>query len=415
MRRRFLRDGIGALLVGLSSGLPLRADGAPIFQAYIVGPQKTGTPEATLDKLDDGRYWLLFSTRERRLMSKTSTDKGRTWGSPQPVLEEDGRPIETASSAAHLRILHLKSGALGMIHGGPRTRPGRDGTILYRMSKNQGATWSAPMAVDPIFAICRTAGARVLTTGRIVVPSFKWFSSFTGGESESESNNICLSWVFYSDDEGTTWKRSLSEMFVSVDQGRQGNFSFEEPSLVELQDGRLLMFGRTELGRFYQSISNNGGVSWPAAEPVNLAASYTPPMLVRIPSTGDVLLVWNQASGEEILAGLARHRLSTAISNDGGVTWGHFHNLESLDDRAKLNAPPSTPHLYRMVDYGYRQPVDRAQYTHAPGCVRICYPTLVFDRNEVAIAYDYGSGVGEFQDAYSTKIQIVSLDWLYGG
>jgi hypothetical protein len=174
------------------------------------------------------------------------------------------------------------------------------------------------------------------------------------------------------------------------------------------------MFGRTELGQFYQSVSKDGGISWTSPRPVPLAASYTPPMIVRIPATGDLLLVWNQASGEEILSGLTRHRLSTAVSKDDGVAWSHFRNLESLDDRVKLNAPPATPQVYRMVDYEYRQPVDRTRYRHAPGCLRICYPTVVFNEREVAVAYDYGYGVGDFENKSATKIKIVSLDWLYG-
>ena len=169
-----------------------------------------------------------------------------------------------------------------------------------------------------------------------------------------------------------------------------------------------------ELGRFYQSFSKDGGISWTVPQPVALAASYAPPMLVRIPSTDHVLLIWNQASGEEILAGLSRHRLSTAISEDNGLTWGHFRNLESLDDSARLNPPPSAPYVYRMVDYFYGQPVNHERYRHAPGCLRICYPTVVFDANEVAITYDYGYGVAEFKNASATKIQILSLSELYG-
>ena len=67
-----------------------------------------------------------------------------------------------------------------------------------------------------------------------------------------------------------------------------------------------------------------------------------------------------------------------------------------------------------MVAKEYRQPVDRARYTRAPGNLRICYPTVVFHENEVAFTYDYGFGPGEYQRRSGTKIKIVSLDWLYG-
>jgi predicted neuraminidase len=225
------------------------------------------------------------------------------------------------------------------------------------------------------------------------------------------SNSICVSWVFYSDDEGRSWRRSLSELFVSLDQGRQGCYSFEEPSLVERADGSLLMFGRTELGRFYRSVSVDHGVTWSAPQPASVAASYTPPMLVRIPDSKDLLLIWNQASAEEIRAGLSRHRLSTAISSDGGDTWGHFRNLESMDDRVHIN-PPERLEVLRS-EHRYPQPADRSRYPHSPGCARNCYPTVVFSGNEVSITYDYGYGVGEFENRHATRIKVLDLAWLY--
>jgi hypothetical protein len=172
------------------------------------------------------------------------------------------------------------------------------------------------------------------------------------------------------------------------------------------------MFGRTELGRFYQSVSRDQGIRWSAPKPVALAASYTPPMLVRVPGTADLLLVWNQASPEEIAAGLSRHRLSTAISKDGGASWGHFRNLESMDDRVRLEPPQGTEVL--RPRNGYQQPQDRSRYPRSPGCLRICYPTVVFSAGEAAIAYDYGYGVGEFANRHATRIKIVNRAWLYG-
>ena len=133
-----------------------------------------------------------------------------------------------------------------MVHGGPISRPGRDGTVLFRTSDDNGKTWSRETAIDPIFAVCRTQAARVLSNGRIIVPVMKWISPYTGGNSEDESNNLCYSWAYYSDDEGQTWKRSLSELLVLLDRGRRGYTHFEETVVEELSDGTLLMFGRTE-------------------------------------------------------------------------------------------------------------------------------------------------------------------------
>jgi len=397
-------------LAGAAVGTLHAAPASPLFEGYAITPRK-GVQEVTLSRLKDGRYWMLFG-EDKRLVGKFSTDRGRTWGPTKPVLEKGGQSIPTGRNNVHLSVLQLKSGKLGIVYGGPYSRPGRDGTLHFRSSTDGGATWSPPVVIDPIFSLCRTAGARVLSSGRIVVPTFNWYSAASGGESEEAANSICVSWVFYSDDDGQTWKRSLSELFVALDQGRLGCYSLEEPSLEERADGTLLMYGRSELGRFYQSISRDQGVTWSAPRPAPVAASYAPPMLVRIPKTGDLLLVWNQASAEEIVAGLSRHRLSTAISKNGGAAWAHFRNLESMDDRTYID-PPAKPEVLRSAE-GYRQPSDRSRYPRSPGCLRICYPTVVFNGDEVAIAYDYGYGVGELAEKHATKIEIVTVDWLYG-
>jgi hypothetical protein len=136
--------------------------------------------------------------------------------------------------------------------------------------------------------------------------------------------------------------------------------------------------------------------------------------LIRIPATGHLLLVWNQTSVEENFTGLMRHRLSTAISKDAGVSWVHLRNLESLDGRSHLEPPPPEPKVHLMREWDYHQPTDLKRYPYAPGCLRISYPTATFWKDEAAITYDYGyCHSGELKEGHATKIKIVSLDWLY--
>ncbi|HVC94376.1 MAG TPA: sialidase family protein [Pirellulales bacterium] len=419
-RREFLKRSLGCAAVTGLAGVAVSGAESPgkttkgiLFEGFAVEARR-GVQEATLAQPDDARYWLLFG-EQNRLVVKESHDRGRTWSEPKSLSTADGSGIRLARDTAHLSLLRLKSGLLGIVYGGPVARPGRDGTVEFRSSADGGQTWSAPVVVDPLFAICRTQGARVLSTGRIVAPVMAWLSSYAGGDSESENNSLVYTWIYYSDDEGQTWRRSHSELFVSFDMGRGGGYSFEESMVEERRDGSLLLYGRTEFGRPYRSVSADLGVSWSSPEPVELACGYTPTTLIRIPQTGDLLLVWNQVSIDEILSGLHRHRLSTAVSRDDGATWEHFLNLESLDDRTEIEPPSAAPRVYRMKDYAYRQPTDRDRYPHAPGCLRICYPTVAFGPDEVTIAYDYGfGGSGALADGSVTKIKIVSLDGLYG-
>ncbi|MDP6154062.1 MAG: sialidase family protein, partial [Phycisphaeraceae bacterium] len=82
-------------------------------------------------------------------------------------------------------------------------------------------------------------------SSRLLAPAFRWISPLTDGDAEDyhprngvPSPTFSYSFVYISDDEGKTWKRSLSELFISVNRAAWG---LEEPIVVELRDGRLLM------------------------------------------------------------------------------------------------------------------------------------------------------------------------------
>ena len=414
-RRTFIQTtaaSTAAGLVTLSTNSVAAAPSSGVLYEGFPIPPRPGVQEVTTVNGPNDEYWMLFGVN-RHLVRKVSKDGGRSWSDTVTETTASGDSIPVAQNNVHLSMLTLKSGRTAIVYGGPRSRRGRDGTVLFRTLNDDGKTWSGETAVDPLFAVCRTQGARVLSSGRIVVPVMKWISPSTGGESEGANENLTFSWVWYSDDEGVSWQRSLSELFVALDNGRRGITHFEEMVLEERSDKTLLMLGRTELGVFYKSYSKNGGISWSHPVPTDLANSYAPGTLIRIPKTGDMLLIWNQTSVQEIISGLHRHRLSTAISTDEGETWAHHRNLESLDDRTHIEPPSGVPRVYRMYDYAYRQP-NPSEYPHAPGCLRICYATVAFRGNEAAITYDYGWGVGEFEGKHATRIKVVSLDWLYG-
>ena len=413
-RRSFIQTTTGFAAAGLLGVRQTAYAGEPekgvLFEGLAIPPRR-GVQEVTTVNTPKGEYWMLFGEKNR-LVRKVSRDGGRSWSDPVVQTTSAGDDIPLARDTAHLSLLTLKSGQLAIVYGGPVTRTGRDGTVLFRTSDNDGKTWSKSTAIDPIFAVCRTQAARVLSSGRMLVPVMQWISPFAGGDSESEDKYLTFSWIYYSDDDGKTWQRSLSELFVALDEGRCGVTHFEETVLEELPDLKLLMFGRTELGQIHKTSSEDQGISWSHPVPTGLASSYAPSTLIRIPKTKHLLLVWNQVSAEEILTGLHRHRLSTAISTDQGETWKHFRNLESLDDRTRIAPPAGESNVIRMQNYGYREP-DKEKYPHAPGCLRICYATIAFSGDEVAITYDYGYGIDQFKDNSSTRIKVLSLDWLY--
>ena len=407
-RRSFLKSALGAG-AGVWAQLYSRPSSGIRFEGIAIEPSRAGSQEATLAQLEDGRLWLLFG-QDRHLVGQTSSDGGRSWTGPEALREKDGARIPTGRNTAHHTLFRLPSGALGLVYGGPYVRSGRDGTVLFRRSDDGGKSWSTPTVLEPRFAVCRNGSVRVLKSGRILAPLFAWVSSYAGRESEQGGKGLCYSWTVYSDDEGRTWQRSLSEPVLILEEMQRGAHHFEEPVVEELRDGRILMYGRTALGRFYQSFSSDQGVSWSVPEPTSVAASYAPCTLVRIPSTGDLLLVWNQASPREVELGLSRHRLSCAVSRDEARSWKLHRNLESLDDTVYV-PPPDEAKVTRSS--GYRQPSGRKRYFRAPGPLRCAYATVAFLGDEVVFAYDYGYGTGRLDRAHATKIKIVTRDWLY--
>jgi hypothetical protein len=136
--------------------------------------------------------------------------------------------------------------------------------------------------------------------------------------------------------------------------------------------------------------------------------------VARIPSTGDLVVIWNQVSAEEILHGLKRSRLSVAISRDRGVTWEKHKTLEctALPDVARIGPPP-IGHYKALDDVG-EIPLDF-------GCFD--YPNIEFVDDLVLFTYMVhtirpGSGwtenigiVGE-RDVFS-KLNAVRLSELY--
>jgi len=217
-----------------------------------------------------------------------------------------------------------------------------------------------------------------------------------------------------------------------------GGFGMSEPHVVELDDGRLLLMALTRLGRLFRSYSTDRGETWLEAEPTDLAVrsggSFS---LKRIPGTSDVLVIWCQLSRFEAMQGLYRHRLSCAISKDGGQTWGHHRNLVSLDDVTRVEPGP----IVQWVSGTPRQPVDRERYHRAPGPLRNDHAYCTFHDGKVIIVH--GQGVlGErsvIEKTYgmeweplaktfgfepnpkkppssvlgSNRIHIVPIDWLY--
>ncbi len=287
---------------------------------------------------------------------RVSRDGGATWGDP--------RPLQAPFGAGGL--IRLQSGALA-IYG----RTG--GNYCFSSSDDDGETWSKPHVICPAYEgyimyhnLIQLESGRLLITmywealdGWNLHPDVKYpdttgaFGTWKGHRVSIEGHGhvpeMGMAFVYRSDDQGATWTKHPGGLMGWFDEqgnvnGRSGITPCFEPTIAATGGGGVLLVARSTVGRLVQSYSPDGGEQWMAVRPTDLPASEAPPLMVHLPDTGDLLIVWNQNSREEIRRGFRRNRLSAAISKDGGHTWEHFKTLElsaGLDDVARV--PPEYP------------------------------------------------------------------------
>jgi sialidase-1 len=277
---------------------------------FIVAPAGTNNPrnsEAAIIPCKDGSLllaWTEFYSSKgedhgpARIVGKSSSDGGRTWGEKFTLIENDG-----GCNVMEVNFLRLRNGDLALFHLQKNTESS-DCRIMMRTSADEGKTWSAAKQLSPAGKYTGLTNGRSLRlrTGRILLEAWE------GGDS------YCV----LSDDDGKTWRDSQR---VQPAKGKS-----YEPACIELKDGRVMMLMRTELGSQYQSLSQDGGQAWtkPTPTPTPLAGSAAPVAITRIPTTGDLLAIWNHNPGTN-----RRNPLTAAISKDEGETWTSFRNVEA--------------------------------------------------------------------------------------
>lgn len=308
--------------------------------SVIWEPRVVGIPPSDayigLSLLVDGeiRHYNYGEQAEPGSFYLSSRDKGNTWKKVNIPKEIPFADTRSPLSGEYIRLI----GAPGMGTYAIRTSGGLDGgRKLVKVSDTM-----AIMLKPPLFT---REGKRVIVAGHYGLQQGIPKACFT----------------FFSDDDGRTWHRSSR---VTTPDHRGGGFhdgirwnhGAAEPTVVELNDGRLWMLIRTSQDHHYQSFSEDGGVTWDKATPSPFYGTITMPTIGRL-QDGRILFLWsnttplpevNKTTGVWDDVFTNRNAIHAAISSDEGRTWQGFRELY-LDPRRNAANFATTPGIDKSV------------------------------------------------------------------
>lgn len=349
---------------------------------------KRGNPrnsEGTFITLQSGRILFVYTrytgtswsdNGRAYLASIFSDDGGLTWSQrTRTVIANEGQCNVMSPS-----LLRLHDGRIALFYC--RTNTFHDCRTYMRISTDECASWSEPTLCIPAPGYFVVNNDRViqLKSGRIILPAAYHRPTKDYDPSAWDSWDYrAITLFYYSDDNGNTWHES-EDWWALPRRTRSG---MQEPGVLEMLDGTLYAWSRTDTGRQWHMRSRNLGGRWSRPQPAPFHSPNSALSIKRDPATRHLIAIWNDKvprwglpkpvvnQGYTSNSSWGRTPLVMAISQDDGVNWKNFQLLEQ-DHR-----------------FGY------------------CYPAIHFVGSYMLIGYCFGGlGDGVLQNTRIRKIQL---------
>lgn len=267
-------------------------------------PPRAGNPrnsEGAFADLKDGRILFVYSHflgesgsdhAKARLAARVSADGGATWSGDTFIAiprEEEAMNVMSVS------LQRLGNGDLGLFY--LLRFSWHEMRMWLRRSTDEGRTWGDPVNCMPSGGYYVVNNDRIvrLRSGRLVIPAARHPARADRNEA-SAVDWRAITTFFLSDDDGRTWRESASYCTLPIVHTRSG---LQEPGVVEMADGRLWAWARTDLGRQYEMFSSDGGDTWTLPAPARFTSPNSPLSMKAVPGTGRLLAVWNPAPAYE--------------------------------------------------------------------------------------------------------------------
>ena len=273
----------------------------------------------------EDEIWMIGSNKKARV----SKDGGLTW-------ENSSRQRLTNNT------LVLSSGkilSINLVEG--------DNADTYWdeawVSEDGGGSFSGPFRIESRESNRITMNNKLteISGGRVF---------YCAGESGHAQEKEGALGIYYTDDGGYTWSESKNNLTIF-----NTGVNVQEGKIVELPDGTLRCYMRTDLGFLYYSESHDRGETWDTAL---VKSNFVSPLcamnIERDPYEPQTYyMVWeydniNLASRIQ----RPRTRVSLAVSRDGCETWSFINDLAEFD-RLLLNNWNANHGIRVTEDYIY--------------------------------------------------------------
>ena len=272
------------------------------------------------------------------LMACRSTDGGVRWTPPDVFRHSP----EDCLNIMSVSMLPLQDGRLAGVYlykkSTEECRP------VFMTSSDNGCAWTEPVHIidRPGYYVVNNDRLVQLSGGRLLVP-YAWRNPAM----PSPWNVFCGCAI--SDEAGATWHLGQQELQIESDHVRQpklmddtrpdvtkdvreGRVACQEPGVIELLDGRVLMWCRTPGGYAYRAVSEDRGETWSPFKPLpEFAMPCGPQSIKRLPGSNRLIMLFNDREG--VPYGHPqfhwRRPLTVAVSDDDAQTWQRHGLLEA--------------------------------------------------------------------------------------
>ena len=254
------------------------------------------------------------------LVAIESDDDGQTWGEPRVLITASQFDTDNIMSVSLLRMGNMDLGVFFIV----KRRDGMTDIVLARSANDALSFYkytTCTPADRPGYYVLNNARVIKLRSGRILIPLAYHRSCWTkdGKHTIDQYGTACF---LYSDDDGETWQWSPETVSPPFNQTTHG---LQETGVIELENGVIWAYNRTDKMAQYEYFSMDGGLHWTVPQPSRFTSPPSPMTIVRHPATDDLIAVWNPIPNYntrvQSKAGWGRTPLVYAWSFDEGKTW----------------------------------------------------------------------------------------------